>query len=166
MKFQNRVWLWMHECFGGKVAADRIERHHRFLEEALELVQALGCSKSEAQQLVDYVYSRPVGEPVQELGGVMVTLAALSEACDMDMQDAGLLELVRISDASTMSKIRAKQAAKPKHSPLPAEFSREIFDVSSHDGPAFIAGPVVTPDAAAGSTRVEYDDGEHPSQTR
>ena len=39
---------------------------HRFLEEALELVQACGATASEAHQLVDYVYGRPVGEPAQE----------------------------------------------------------------------------------------------------
>mgnify|MGYP006958842284 CR=1 FL=1 len=58
-------------------ASDKAERSHRFLEEALELVQACGCSASEAHQLVDYVFGRAVGHASQEAGGVMVTLAAL-----------------------------------------------------------------------------------------
>lgn len=117
--FQQRVQPWLLECFGAEIAADRIERNHRFLEESLELVQALGCTASEAHQLVDYVFGRPVGDPPQEVGGVMVTLAALCLASGLDMHGAGEVELARISAPELVAKIRAKQAAKPKHSPLP-----------------------------------------------
>ncbi len=116
--FQRRVQDWMMECFSMEVCRDHIERNHRFLEEALELVQACGCTASEAHQLVDYVYGRPVGEPTQEIGGVMVTLAALCLANDYDMHEAGETELARVW--TKIDQIRAKQAAKPKHSPLPA----------------------------------------------
>jgi len=115
--FQQRVQPWMMECFGPEISADRIERNHRFLEEALELVQATGCTQSEAHQLVDYVFGRPVGEPAQEVGGVMVTLAALCLANGLDMHQAGETELARVW--IKVEAIRAKQAAKPKHSPLP-----------------------------------------------
>ena len=115
--FQARVKPWMLECFGAEIAADQQERNHRFLEEALELVQACGATASEAHQLVDYVYGRPVGEKEQEAGGVMVTLAALCLAQGMDMHGAGETELARIW--TKVEQIRAKQAAKPKHSPLP-----------------------------------------------
>ncbi|WP_208451895.1 ASCH/PUA domain-containing protein [Burkholderia gladioli] len=117
--FQSRVQPWMLECFGPTIAADTIERNHRFLEEALELVQSLGCTASEAHQLVDYTFGRPIGEPMQEVGGVMVTLAALCLASELDMHQAGETELARISEPAIVLKIRAKQAAKPKHSPLP-----------------------------------------------
>lgn len=115
--FQERVQPWMMECFGPMIAGDREERNHRFLEEALELVQACGCSASEAHQLVDYVYGRPIGEKPQEVGGVMVTLAALCLAHDIDLHQAAEIELARIW--TKVEAIRAKQAAKPKHSPLP-----------------------------------------------
>lgn len=115
--FQQRVQPWMMECFGEMIAGDREERNHRFLEEAIELVQSTGCTASEAHQLVDYVYGRPVGEPVQEVGGVMVTLAALCLANGLDMHAAAETELARIW--TMVEPIRAKQAAKPKHSPLP-----------------------------------------------
>lgn len=115
--FQHRVQPWLLACFGAEIAADKIERNHRFLEEALELVQACGCTASEAHQLVDYVFGRPLGEPAQEVGGVMVTLAALCLAQGLDMHQAGETELTRIW--SKVEAIRAKQAAKPKHSPLP-----------------------------------------------
>ena len=115
--FQARVQPWMMECFGAEISADGAERNHRFLEESLELVQACGCTASEAHQLVDYVYSRPVGERAQEVGGVMVTLAALCLAQGLNMHAAGETELARIW--TKVEAIRAKQAAKPKHSPLP-----------------------------------------------
>lgn len=119
--FQERVQPWLLQCFGVMIAGDKKERNHRFLEEALELVQACGCTQSEAHQLVDYVYGRPIGEPHQEVGGVMVTLAALCLANDLDMHENGETELKRIW--GKIEKIRAKQAAKPKHSPLPEEVS-------------------------------------------
>jgi hypothetical protein len=114
---QQRVEPWLLACFGAEIAADTVERNHRFLEEALELVQACGCTASEAHQLVDYTFGRPVGEKRQEAGGVMITLAALCRAQGIDMHEAGEVELARIW--TMVDKIRAKQAAKPKHSPLP-----------------------------------------------
>lgn len=115
--FQARVGAWLRACFGEKIAGDVDERNHRFLEEALELVQSRGCTQSEAHQLVDYVFGRPIGESFQEAGGVMVTFAALCRAGDMDMLNAGEVELARIW--TKVEQIRAKQAAKPKCSPLP-----------------------------------------------
>lgn len=116
--FQDRVQPWMDECFGPEISSDKTERNHRHLEESLELVQACGCTREEAHQLVDYVFDRTAGEPKQEVGGVMVTLAALCLAQGIDMHAAGEAELARIW--TCVEKIRAKQAAKPKHSPLPA----------------------------------------------
>jgi len=115
--FQERVAPWMLACFGYEISGDQPERNHRFLEEALELVQAKGCTAEEAHQLVDYVFGRDIGDPHQEVGGVMVTLAALCLAADLDMDAAAEDELARIW--TKVETIRAKQAAKPKHSPLP-----------------------------------------------
>jgi hypothetical protein len=115
--FQNRVSVWLEAAFGAEVAKDCIERNHRFLEEALEAVQANGCTASEAHQLVDYVFNRPVDNLEQEVGGCITTLAALCHACDIDLQAAAWNELARCW--RNINTIRAKQAAKPKHSPLP-----------------------------------------------
>lgn len=117
MKFQERCDRWLVACFGEKIARDKIERNHRFLEESLELVQSCGCSREEAMQLVDYVFSRPVGDTKQEVGGVMNTLAALCISRDIDMMEAGHIEIDRCW--TKVDKIRAKQAAKPDFSPLP-----------------------------------------------
>ena len=123
--FQGRVQPWMIACFGAEISADGAERSHRFLEESLELVQACGCTASEAHQLVDYVFGRPVGERAQEVGGVMVTLSALCLAQGLDMHAAGETELARIW--TKVEVIRAKQAAKPKRSPLPAAAPQPII---------------------------------------
>jgi NTP pyrophosphatase (non-canonical NTP hydrolase) len=120
--FHFDVRDWMLVCFNEQIAADITERNHRFIEEALELVQASGCTKSEAHQLVDYVYGRDQGEINQEVGGVMVTLAALCNAQGVDMFAAGNLELARVW--TKVDQIRAKRAAKPKHSPLPQSLNQ------------------------------------------
>lgn len=117
--FQAKVAEWVLYCFGATIAMDKKERCYRFLEEAQELVQALGMTKEEALEMVEYTWGRPKGEPIQELGGVMVTLAALSHACEMDMEDAGFLELARVNRPEITDRIRQKQKTKPHQSPLP-----------------------------------------------
>lgn len=117
--YQDRVHDWLVKCFGNKIADCKIERNHRFLEESLELVQACGCTQSEVYQLVDYVFNRPKGEVYQEIGGVMVTLAALCSAQSQDLIDNAEMELSSIWNR--IEKIRKKQEAKPKCSPLPGE---------------------------------------------
>lgn len=120
VSFQARVQPWLMQCFGEMIAGDREERNHRFLEEALELVQALGATAAEAHQLVNYVFGRAVGEPGQEVGGVMVTLAALCLANGLDMHQLGETELARIW--TKVDAIRVKQASKPQFGPLPGVY--------------------------------------------
>lgn len=102
-------------CFGHEIPKDKVERNHRFLEEALELVQAADCTKEEALKLVEYVYGRPKGELHQEIGGVTVTLNALADAHGADVEICADVELRRCWDK--IMTIREKQAAKPKMSP-------------------------------------------------
>lgn len=129
--FQDRAGQWLLACFGEQIAADRAERNHRFLEEALELVQVCGCTAGEAHQLVEYVFGRPVGEPKQEAGAVMLTLAALCRANELDMNEAAETELARVW--TKVEQIRAKQAAKPKGSPLPQAVSPKSYSADSAD---------------------------------
>lgn len=114
--FQDGVARWLLVCLGRKIANDPIERNHRFLEESLELVQSLNCTCEEAHQLVDYVYSRPAGEPFQEMGGAPITLAALAQANGLVMQSCGEIELDRVWEK--MKQVRMKQVVKPKFGPL------------------------------------------------
>lgn len=121
LSFQQRVAPWMQDCFGPEISADKKERNYRFLEEALELVQAAGCTQAEADALVDYVYGRPQGDINQEAGGVMVTLAAHCLAHGIDMHAAGETELKRITAFEVIEKIRKKHKTKPQSSPLPGK---------------------------------------------
>jgi NTP pyrophosphatase (non-canonical NTP hydrolase) len=110
--FQQRVAEWLTACF-----SNREERTHRFIEEALELAQASGCSREDVYCLVDYVFSRPVGQVKLEVGDVMITLAALSAAFGINMNDAANDMLDR--NWLRIDAIRNKQANKPTESPLP-----------------------------------------------
>lgn len=122
IEFQAGVGDWCVDCFGETTAADVVERNWRFLEEALELVQSLGGDADAAHQLVDYVFGREQGEPHQEVGGVMVTLAALTYANKLSMGQAAHDELRRITRPEIMRKIRGKHASKPHRSPLPGDY--------------------------------------------
>ena len=115
--FQARVAPWMLACFGPEISGDKVERGDRLLEEVLELLQSGGYDPARVAVLRDYVWSRPAGEPAQEVGGVKVTLAAYCLAFGLDMHEAAEIELERIW--GKVEQIRAKQAAKPRNSPLP-----------------------------------------------
>jgi hypothetical protein len=69
------------------------------------------------QSLAAEAPTRKAGEPFQELGVVMVMLSALASCHDMDIEGAGETELTRVWQK--IDAILAKQASKPKHSPLP-----------------------------------------------
>lgn len=121
--YQARVQEWMLACFGADIANNKTERAFRFLEEAFELAQAMGVTKQEATDLLNYTFNRPEGEPAQEVGGVLVCLATLCTMAGIDMDDAGETELARVW--TKMDKIRAKHAAKPKdvRTALPGDVS-------------------------------------------
>jgi len=110
--FQAGVAEWMGQCFLPSLYSNMTERGDRLLEEVLELLQAHGYDKARVPTLVDYVFSRPVGDPAQEVGGVMVTLAGYCWVAGLDMHVHGHAELARISHPEVMAKIRAKQEAK------------------------------------------------------
>jgi hypothetical protein len=116
---QTLVRRWCVRAFGQEVADNHRERNHRFLEEALELGQSLGCSREDAHVLVNYVYGRPAGKPGQEVGGVLITLAALCGAhANLSMDTEAKMELGRINRPEVLAKIQAKQAAKVRDIPL------------------------------------------------
>lgn len=127
-KYAVKCGRWAVDTFGFKAFKSKEERCHRFLEEAVELCQAVGTTKEEALMLVDYVYDREVGQIHQEVGGVMVTLAIMAEAINVDLSAAALQELTRISAPEVQDKIRKKQASKPVSSPLPGPTEPEIVD--------------------------------------
>ncbi len=116
--FQSRVAPWMQECFGPEISADRLERGDRLLEETLELLQSGDYPSERVAAMVAYTWGRPKGEPSQEVGGVMVTLAAYCLAHKLNMHEAGEAELARILRPEIIAKIRSKQAAKARDIPF------------------------------------------------
>ncbi len=111
MSFQSDVFDWVCACFGRETARDLDERSRRFLEEALELVQACGTTREECLQLIDYVYARSPGVVAQEVGGAYTTLYALCSALGLDLRESGRRELKRMW--AVIDLIRAKRAGKP-----------------------------------------------------
>lgn len=117
--FQQRCRSWLVACLGEDAAGIGAvrERSHRFLEEALELGQAAGATKEDALKLVEYVFSRPVGELSQEIGGTMTTLASLCNATGYYLDACADAELARCW--SIIDKIRAKAISKRTDDSLP-----------------------------------------------
>jgi NTP pyrophosphatase (non-canonical NTP hydrolase) len=109
---QQRAVIWAKACFGEKEVMDRKLRALRFLEEAIELVQAAGLNTDEVDRIRRYVYGRPTGEVAQEVGGVMVTLGTLCHAFGVQMNELGHHEVERCW--RKISVIREKNRNKPR----------------------------------------------------
>ena len=116
---QKRIGCWVEETLSCEHAEAglsslpwRKERAVRFVEEAIELAQAIGVDREQLHRLVDYVMDRPVGEVAQEVGGSMLTLYAVSEACGVDADAQALREIERVETPEVRAKVRRRQAEK------------------------------------------------------
>ena len=109
--FQGRVADALAACFGEGGLADPVRRGDALLEEVMELLQADGYDRRRAEAMIRYVWSREGGDPAQEVGGVMLTLAGYCASFGRDMTGCGEAELARF--LSKTDRIREKQAAKP-----------------------------------------------------
>lgn len=116
--FQERNAEWMGAAFRDD-PTDLAERVARFGEESLELQQSLGQSREDAHALVDYAFDREVGEPSQEVGGTMTTLALLAEVAGHDMDACGERELARCWTPEVLAKISRKRASRHGRGALP-----------------------------------------------
>lgn len=108
---QPRVKSWLSRVFGSAVL-HRKERAFRFVEEAVELAQALGLSREEIIRVVDYVMSREVGEIRQEIGGSFVTLLAVCVCERVDAGEAACDEMDRAETPEIVDKVLTKQREK------------------------------------------------------
>lgn len=86
---------WAIRTFG-RVAELKEERARRLLEEVLELTQAQGVDRQEAERILERVYRRPVGDPLQEARGVAFTFDAMLELMDERCDDLIRQELTRV----------------------------------------------------------------------
>ena len=105
--FQSRAASWAMLAFGEFIAKNKTERNLRFIEEAVELVQACGATEEHVLRIVRHVFSRPPGDREQEVGGTLVTLSALCEAQGIDIEFVSEVELARCYEK--IEKIRGKQ---------------------------------------------------------
>lgn len=103
---------WLREVFGFASANDVEERLLRLGEETLELMQSRGVTREQAHALVEQVFNNPPGQPLQELGGVMVTLASYCAVDHQNPSDAFGYEFARCQQPDVKLKIKAKHATK------------------------------------------------------
>jgi hypothetical protein len=67
------------------------------MEEACELAQAEGLSIQMVQALANHVYSKPPGDPKNEVGGVGVTLLAYCQSKGISATQAEAEEFTRVT---------------------------------------------------------------------
>jgi NTP pyrophosphatase (non-canonical NTP hydrolase) len=83
-------------------------RAMRILEEAIELAQAEGVTGKELRVIAAQVYSKSPGDPMKELGALMVTAANYAEQIGADLEEAFWLEYERILDPEIMARVRQR----------------------------------------------------------
>lgn len=93
---QRRVNEWAVDAFGVAQAINPRQRALRLLEEAVEAYQAVGGDKVMAHLTIDVMFDRPAGDPLQELGGVGVTLLALAASLGVSADLEEAREIARI----------------------------------------------------------------------
>jgi len=93
--WQPKMVLWVRSRLGDDAMFPH-ERGMRFLEEALELAQAVGLTEVEIDKVKAHVYAKSVGRVEQEIGGVVSTLLTLAQAHGVSMNEAALAEIDRI----------------------------------------------------------------------
>jgi NTP pyrophosphatase (non-canonical NTP hydrolase) len=93
-KLQNRVREWIQTAFPDSTWNPKV-RALLVLEEAIELAQAFDIPLEKAREQLEHTYSRPKGEPAQELAGVQLTLFATASAMSLSAMDVTERELAR-----------------------------------------------------------------------
>lgn len=101
MKALTQIALdWATRSFGREHVYNFPVRALRLAEEAVELAQAYKVPKEKMLDLIEIVYSRPAGDPEQELGGVMMTATVLAGAHGHDPDAFFEIELRRVLSKS------------------------------------------------------------------
>lgn len=86
---------WAVSIFG-EGAEDGEERAMRFIEEAVELVNAVGLSASVVHAIVERIYTRHKGDRGREMGQALLTLELLAEVYGIDPSRCADVEFARI----------------------------------------------------------------------
>lgn len=96
LEYTGRICAWVINVMGMSLLDSKWERAMRVVEEVIELGQSCGLRESDISKLVQRVYSRSIGDPKQEAGGVMVTLIALASTCNINLISELKREVERI----------------------------------------------------------------------
>ncbi len=113
-KRQDAMLSWARETFGNIEGCDPVsleERARRFLEEALELVQACGLDDEMATRVKDRVYSREPGDVRKEIGQSSMTLSILAEVLGESVAQCEVDEFDRVQSKSK-AHVEARHRAK------------------------------------------------------
>lgn len=112
MKAQRVAFAWACQTYGVVTRKARYQGF-RFIEECLELVQALGLTRDDVIRVVDYVFQRKVGEVRIEIGDVRLCTDILAEAVGHDSDDCYdecLMRVMALDATKTRDKDKMKIA--------------------------------------------------------
>lgn len=104
---QEWVAGWLKLTLGVESLDNLRERAFRFIEEAMELAQACGVTRDEAQKLHSAVYEQRSGQFRKELGDAHLTLLALADTLRIDLLDCTKQRLEQLSDLKEIERVRA-----------------------------------------------------------
>ena len=107
---QAKVASWAVAAFGTEATSVR-QRALRLLEESIEAFQAADGDPQQARALVDFVFSRPVGDVRQEVAQVSVCAMLLAGAAGVSLDAQERAEVARIL-AKPPEHFTARNAAK------------------------------------------------------
>ncbi len=93
---QRIVGSWVARTFGVAVSQNLKERATRVVEEAIELAQAEGVDYRVIEDLLNHVWRKTPGHPLQEVGGIGVTLLAYCEAKGISAETQEMNEVERV----------------------------------------------------------------------
>ena len=78
-KAQLVAFAWARQTYGEVVRQARYQAF-RFIEEALELVQAMGLTRDDVERAVNWVFDRPRGDVHIEIGDVRLSIDILAQS--------------------------------------------------------------------------------------
>jgi NTP pyrophosphatase (non-canonical NTP hydrolase) len=106
------VQIWTDMACGEDSRRSKRERALRLVEEALEFAQSVDVGADDLRRVCEYVYSRPKGDPGQEIAGVYVTMLAAACAVDVNAEDELAREILRIQQPDVIERVRRRQIEK------------------------------------------------------
>lgn len=111
---QFRVLEWARRVFGVPDRADTAspqERSLRFIEEVIELAQAIGLNEASVEESIRHFSRDQPDEPFREAGRAAVALMSLCESLEISFWEAEVTEFDRVL-SKTPEHFQARQADK------------------------------------------------------